>query len=131
MIKADGLSDQIAKELTGYSKELGAGLERLVDQTAKELVEDLKRDSPKSRPEYYKNWRVKKEKGAFGTKAVKNGVTVTVYNKLGNLTHLLEYGHALHQGGRAEPRPHIAKDEQKAILSLEEKAKKMVEHDGH
>lgn len=72
-----------------------------IKETAKEVgdmaVRQLKQNSPKDRPEYYKGWSVKQT-----TEGVK------VHNATyPGLTHILEKGYVLKTGGRYRAQPHI------------------------
>lgn len=90
---------------------------------AKDTVERLKATSPR-RPnggEYARTWRRKK---------TKDGTGWVVYNKDNyRLTHLLEYGHAVHNqygatNKRAAAHPHIKPAEQEGAKEFEELIRK-------
>lgn len=97
------------KILDSYSREVQAAAQLAFNQIAKEAVQRLKQTSPvgrgKNAGEYAKSWTLKKTE-----RKQRQGIeTIVVYNKDHyQLTHLLEYGHALPQGGRANAQPHIA-----------------------
>lgn len=110
----DGLtvSVDVAKLLDDYTVEMKRESMNIFDQVAKEAVQRLKQTSPvgkgRDAGEYAKGWTVKR------TNDMQKGLaTITVHNKTNyQLTHLLEYGHDLPQGGRAKAQPHIEKVEQ-------------------
>lgn len=110
----DGLtvSADVAKLLDDYTVEMKRESMNIFDQVAKEAVQRLKQTSPvgkgRDAGEYAKGWTVKRTNDRQ-----KGLATITVHNKTNyQLTHLLEYGHDLPQGGRAKAQPHIEKVEQ-------------------
>lgn len=71
---------------------------------------------------YNAGWTIKSNGGG------NNSINLVVYNSAAaNLTHLLEKGHALWQGGRARAFPHIKPVEEKAKKDFEEKVKEVIE----
>lgn len=108
MAKNDSISLQLDKILNDYTVEVKRAAMNAIDSTAKESVQRLKQTSPvgrgKNAGEYAKSWSIKRENDKQ-----KGLATVIVRNKNHyQLTHLLEYGHALPQGGRTKAQPHIA-----------------------
>ena len=107
MVKNDSISTQIDKLLNDYSQELKDKTNKIFEDEAKESARQLRQTSPqgtgRNKGAYAKSWTVKKQKD-------KNGLyTLIVHNKDHyQLTHLLEYGHAMPQGGRTKAQPHIA-----------------------
>lgn len=93
---------------------------KIAKQVAKEAREKLKQTSPKgrgSRKGHYKDsWTAEvKRTGA-------NKFYYCVYNKKKpGLTHLLENGHQMRQGGRARAFPHIKKVEEWCIKEFEKR----------
>lgn len=120
------ISAVIAEELQKYSEEVTDKVKQVVDDVAAELVENLKRDSPK-RPGsgvYAKSWTSKVE---YEDRLMKK---VRVYNsKRYQLTHLLEYGHAKRGGGRVAGIPHIKPNEEKAIEELERRIEEAIKNE--
>lgn len=94
------LSDEIAKTLIEYSKDVEEELEREKEAIAQEAVAKLKRAGSFSDTsgKYRKGWRVKK----VGKKFVVHNATRY------QVTHLLENGHATRRGGRTRAFPHIS-----------------------
>ena len=104
-IRLDHLDNEIARILTQYTDTVEKGLEKAQKKTTSAAVKELKATSPKRTPKYALGWR---------SKQTPNGRVV--YNATsGQLTHLLEKGHALRQGGRTRPIIHIQPVEQSAI----------------
>lgn len=119
------LNDSIIKVLSEYKENIDEDVKETANKIAKEAKEDLINDSPRSRKErsqkYYKGWAIKK-------KINKNGKHVlAIWNKTNyRLTHLLEFGHDVKNGGRAKAIPHIRKVEEKMSKEFEEELKKKI-----
>lgn len=104
-IRPDQLGGEIARLLSEYTTEVEQGLEKAQKKVSSKAVKELKATSPNRTPKYALGWRSKKtEDGRL------------VYNATsGQLTHLLEKGHALRQGGRTRAFVHIRPVEQSVI----------------
>lgn len=101
-ISIEQLRAEVDDILREYSDDLEAKTEKLSVQYAKIAKSELQSSSPKKTGHYAKGWAYKKT----NTKKKKS---TTVHNKTDyQLTHLLEFGHALRNGGRAKAMPHIA-----------------------
>ena len=106
-IKIDGLADAVMDSLREYSDIAAEELEEIAREVAKEGTKKLKATSPKGTGEgkkghYADGWSVKAEKAGA------NKFSFVIHNrKKPGLTHLLERGHQLRQGGRARAIPHI------------------------
>jgi hypothetical protein len=100
-ITIDGLSGAIANECRSYGKAAEKSMKKVIRTVSKEAAEKLKQDSPKDTGRYRKGWRSKVSEGSDTATAIIHNATDAP------LTHLLEYGHALPQGGRARAYPHI------------------------
>ena len=118
MTSIDNLANEITKQLQTYTTEVEKKVKRAENKVTTQTVEELKQTSPKS-PDggrYADGWA--KKRTEYG---------VVVYNKnRPSLTHLLEHGHALVNGGRARAIPHIRPAEQKAIREFEEAVEKAI-----
>lgn len=117
----DGLADAIAKELAEYSQDVTDGLKKEVKQVAKECRQDIAQGSPELTGDYKKGWATKVSyEGA-------DDIRMTVHNRTDyQLTHLLEYGHAIPTGGRVEGKPHIRPAEERAAEKLVKKVRVVV-----
>jgi len=115
---SDSVAVQMKELLDEYSKEVKDVTEREINNVAKDAVQKLRSTSPKQAGgkhpgRYARGWRVKK-----------NGADVVVYNATDyQLTHLLEFGHAVvnrygDTGARARAIPHIAPVEEWANEEL-------------
>lgn len=102
-LNSKSVEAQIAAILDDYSKEVKEKTDKAFEQVAKEAAQKLRQTSPKGKGkhsgDYAKGWTVKRERDK------KSGLyTITVHNKTHyQLTHLLENGHAMPQGGRWTP----------------------------
>lgn len=115
----DNFASELVSLLKEYTDEVEEGMEKVKEKVAKEGAQTLKRTSPvgrRSRKKYKDGWRAKK----VGTAWVVHNATNY------QLTHLLEKGHALRQGGRTRAFPHIAPAEEKVIKDFEKGLKKVI-----
>jgi hypothetical protein len=114
--KINDISKSISSELVRYSNLVKEEFEIAKEETAKNLVEDLKKTSPENTGSYKKGWTVKRV-----------GNSLIVHNKTNyQLTHLLEKGHAKRNGGRVSARPHIGPAEQKHNQEFLKKIEKAI-----
>lgn len=125
-IKVDDMADLIAEYMSNYTENVTEEVKKAVDTVAKETNEEIKKHITFQQPtgKYVKAFRIKK---AFEDKFNKKNVWY-VANGQYRLTHLLEKGHALSQGGRSKPFPHIKYGEEFAKKRMEEMAKEAVEN---
>ncbi|AZJ23727.1 hypothetical protein CT694_27415 [Bacillus wiedmannii bv. thuringiensis] len=100
-------ASEITRELQRYAHVVEEDLENEIDDIADIAVNKLKQDSPKKTGGYRKGWRKKKE-----------GNGVVLHNTKGQLTHLLEKGHAKAGGGRVPGKIHIRPVEEYVIDEL-------------
>ena len=112
------LSAEIAKALSEYSSELENEIDAIAQDLGDEAVATLKATSTKNKGKYGRGWRLKKNaKGSY-----------VIHNATGyQLTHLLENGHVLRNGGRSRAIPHIKPVEEKLINSFERKVKEAIQ----
>lgn len=89
--------------LSDYAEDVREAVDEATTETAADAVKKLKTNSmPFKDNTYSKGWTKKVTRSRLYSQA-------TVYNRTeGRLTHLLEHGHALRNGGRARAFPHIA-----------------------
>lgn len=125
-VSIDGLSDAILKELKSYNDATEDEFEDIAREVAKEGTKKLKATSPKgagSRKGHYADgWAVKYERRGNGK------FEFIIHNrKKPGLTHLLEKGHQLRQGGRARAIPHIKPVEEWCNEEFERRAKERLE----
>ncbi|WP_449451642.1 HK97 gp10 family phage protein [Streptococcus suis] len=109
------LANLLAKELAAYSKEIEEEVDEIAEDVAEETVQELKDNSPKRYGKYRRSWRKKKlSTGSY-----------VVYNAVASLTHLLEKGHLLRNGGRVAGIVHIKPAEENAIEAFQQRIKEL------
>lgn len=104
VINSESFAAEIQKILEDYGDEAAQALTESVEETAKESQKQIRKfnQGRTTWEEYPKGWAIEVTKERLETSA-------TVYNKSKpGLTHLLEFGHALRNGGRSSAFPHIA-----------------------
>lgn len=111
VVSIDDLAETIMDELNEYNTLAASEMEEIAKEVAEEGAQKLKQISPRgkgSRKGHYADgWTVMAER--TGIKKFR----FTVHNsKKPGLTHLLENGHQLRQGGRAKAIPHIKQIEE-------------------
>lgn len=125
-IDTNELADAIAECMSNYSNDITEGIKMAVDIVSKETDNEIKNhiNFKERSGKYVKAFRIKK---AYedGYKKVNNWY---VGNGQHRLTHLLEKGHALRQGGRTRAFPHIKYGEELAIKRMEELSKLVIEN---
>lgn len=128
MSSVDEMADLIAEYLSNYTQGITDEIKRDVDTVAKEVNEEIKNHITFEQPtgEYVKAFRIKT---SYEDRYNKRK-TWYVANGQYRLTHLLEKGHVLHQGGRARAYPHIKYGEELVKKRMEELAKEAIENAG-
>ena len=105
MVKIDNLSAELKAQFALYSEDITNQIKGIVREETKTLKNNIKKDSPVRSDKYAKGWTIKTEENA-------NEIITIVYNKKKpGLTHLLEFGHALKNGGRSKAYSHILNNE--------------------
>lgn len=100
----NNLTDEVMKELDKFKEIETATMMQVAGKVARDARKKLIETSPrgKGKEHYADGWSVKKKR------VNSNKFEIEVYNKTKpSLTHLLENGHALRQGGRAPAIKHI------------------------
>ncbi len=121
-MKVDGLAAAVKAELALYSKSVTEGIREKIKSVSKEMLENIRRDAPKNTGEYKKSMALKTLKN----NANEFSVLWYVKGKRARIAHLLEYGHATANGGRARAFPHIKKNEEQANERLEKEIKDII-----
>ena len=128
-VTVDNMASAILQELEKYRDVTEEAVEKGVSETAKEAVKELRNAHPSGSGQYG-SWDKKYNKGwkVMQTKRDKRyHKKATIHNATDyQLTHLLEKGHALRQGGRAQAFPHIAPVAEKCEDELIQNIKKWV-----
>lgn len=122
-VSIDNFAYELVSLMKEYTEEVAEGMEKAKEENAKEGVKTLKSTSPdghRKRRKYRQGWRAKKIGSAW-----------VVHNSTNyQLTHLLEKGHALWQGGRARAFPHIKPVEEQVIVGYEKQLEKVIKGGG-
>ncbi|MGN7114979.1 hypothetical protein [Lysinibacillus odysseyi] len=103
----NNLASEITRQLQRYANVVKEKVDEAGEEVSEQGVQKLKQTSPKRKVKggtYSKGWRMKK----VGTKWV-------TYNKIYQLTHLLEKGHAKVNGGRVDPIVHMKPVEEEMV----------------
>lgn len=127
-IKIDDLANEIVKGLELYTQEVTDNLKKAADIVVKETNEEIKKHITFKQPtgKYVKAFRTTT---SYEDRYCKRN-TWHVGNEQHRLTHLLEDGHALRNGGRTQAYPHIKYGEELAQRRMEELAKEAINNAG-
>ncbi|PFI17449.1 HK97 gp10 family phage protein [Bacillus cereus] len=109
-------ASDLTRELQRYANVVEEKLENEIDEVADIAVNKLRKGGPKKTGAYRKGWRKKKE-----------GNGVVLHNTKGQLTHLLENGHAKVGGGRVPGEVHIRPVEEYVIDELPKRIERAVQ----
>ena len=128
-VTVDELADAIMKELEEFQGVTDEAVDKGVTETAKDAVKELRNAHPSGSGKYG-SWDKKYNKGwaVMQTKTDKRyHKKATIHNATDyQLTHLLEKGHALRNGGRTRAFPHIAPVAEKCEDELVKNIKKWI-----
>ncbi|MCT8978656.1 hypothetical protein N4T77_18870 [Clostridium sp. CX1] len=128
-VGVDDLADLIAEYMGNYSQDVADGVKKAVDTVADEVNQEIKNHITfKERSgKYVKAFRLRT---LYEDRYSKRKAWY-VANGQHRLTHLLEKGHALRQGGRTREYRHIKYGDELAQKRMEELAKEAIENAGH
>lgn len=121
------ISQAIMSELQAYTNELAERVNKSARSCANKLRRTLEETSPEKTGDYKKGWKVRQVyKDQAGSQFVVHNATDY------QLTHLLEYGHAIKGGTkRVKAIPHIAPAEEMIIKEFTAKVEKDIQKAGH
>ena len=120
-IKIDDLAREVMKGLDEYADVTTEQVKRAVRKAGNTVRKEIQENAPKNTGDYAKSWAVKKVRESSHT------LEVVVHSKNRyQLTHLLEFGHCLRNGGRTRAMPHIAPAEEEGIEQLEKQIESLV-----
>lgn len=116
-ISPDDLALEVSRILGEYKGATNLIVEQAMNITLKDARVDVEAMSPRGdragKDSYAQSWRIE---APTWKKGVLRG---RVYSTQYQLTHLLEHGHAMRQGGRARAIPHIAPANESAQIEFE------------
>ena len=119
MTSIDDLTAEVMQGLSEYAELTDKAMKKAVRKTATAVKNEIAANAPEKTGRYQKSWATKKVKENSHT------LEMTVHSKdRYQLTHLLEKGHALRNGGRARAFPHIAPAEEHGAELLEDLIRK-------
>lgn len=98
----ESIEVQLARILNDYTEEVQNETEAAAKKVGTEGRKIVQKLAPKKYGRYQKSWTLKRE-----TKGKGSAFIIHARGKSASITHLLEKGHALRQGGRARAFPHI------------------------
>ena len=119
MTSIDDLTAEVMQGLSEYAELTDKAMKKAVRKTATAVKNEISANAPEKTGRYKKSWKAKKVRENSHT------LEMTVHSKdRYQLTHLLEKGHALRNGGRARAFPHIAPAEEHGAEMLEDLIRK-------
>ncbi|MFC0906355.1 HK97 gp10 family phage protein [Clostridium sp. MT-14] len=123
-VKVDQFADEMVDLIKQYTDDVSNSIEKKVDSVADEVLEETINLAPKRTGKYAKGF--KKTKQGYRDK-----VKRIIWNKKDyRRVHLLEFGHALWQGGRARAFPHLRPAYDKFGARLPDDIKKIIRNGG-
>lgn len=122
-IQIDNLTDTVMKEINEYKKITADNLKREVRKTGNKIKNEIQKNAPVKSGAYKKSWKVK----TLNERVNSLNLVVHSSNRY-QLSHLLEFGHALRNGGRSKANPHIKLAEELGIKEFEENIKRIIEN---
>jgi hypothetical protein len=126
VIKIEDFAETLAAQMAEYTAEVADEVNKQIDNLAKEVNETIKQHVTFEQPtgDYVKSFRLRLKPGN-----TRFNHTVIWHVKAPHyrLTHLLENGHALRNGGRSKAFPHIKYGEELVQNRIEEIVREAVE----
>ena len=111
--RIDQMAHVIMEGLQEYADLAAEDMKAAVRKAGNAAKKDIQANAPERTGAYQKSWSVKT------VRENANAMEVVVYSRTRyQLAHLLEFGHALRQGGRTRAFPHIAPAEERAAEML-------------
>lgn len=125
-VQIDGLASAVEKELTIYEKGVKDGIRKQTDKSMRQLVQETKGTAPVGH-------RKKHYKDSITSKVTKDSVygyekTWYVRGSDYRLSHLLNNGHALRDGGRYPGTQFITKASVSVIKDYEDAIKEVLQN---
>ena len=123
-VSVDEMDQAISEQLQKYAGSITEDMKDSLRDSAKEIRKDISSNAPVRTGRYKKSWTVKK----IAENSTSLELVVHSKNRY-QLTHLLEHGHALRNGGRVEGKPHIKPAEENGKKKLVESLKEKIQHE--
>ena len=123
-VSVDEMDQAISEQLQKYAGSVTEDMKDSLRDSAKEIRKDISSNAPVRTGRYKKSWTVKK----IAENSTSLELVVHSKNRY-QLTHLLEHGHALRNGGRVEGKPHIKPAEESGKKKLVESLKEKIQHE--
>lgn len=121
VVKINELADTIMEGLNEYAELATEEMKEAVKNASTTVRKEIKDNAPSDTGKYAKSWTAKK------VRETSQSLTMVVHSKNRyQLAHLLEFGHALRNGGRYEGKSHIAPAEQKGMNQLKEEIERLL-----
>ena len=117
------LPKMISEILDEYSDSVIENINEAIVPVAEETIKTIEDKAPERTGKYKNSWTYKEVKS-------KKGDSVVIYSKMPQLPHLLEFSHALRNGGRSKAQPHIAPAAAEAETEMEKRIKEAIEDAG-
>lgn len=121
-VKVKNMTKALMKELGDYGIVVGLKVDDAIEKTARKTAEHIEKSAPERTGDYAASWTHGKRK----TGRDKHETVVYARKPEFRLTHLLEKGHKLLNGGRTKAYPHIAPAEKKAAEELEKELRRLL-----
>lgn len=129
---------ELSRVLDGVSEEVVQEVKSVIKSGAEHMAEEVKKDSPVRKKGYSSSKKGKKLKRGTYQRGWKyklkgetsNSVSYTVYNasQQKSLTHLLEFGHSLPQGGTVKAIKHVLKNRDEAEEKIVHDLERIMDH---
>lgn len=100
-VSVDNMLAGIQSYLEEFQDATFENVKAACEETSDTVLKELKADSPRRTGRYAKGWRATMEVSSMWARVI-------LHDTQYRLVHLLEHGHALVNGGRTRPIPHVA-----------------------
>lgn len=125
-IGAENFGAELVKAVTEYTKDVESAIEEEINDTADNVLKEIKSS---------KSWndRTGRYRKGFKKKRVKSRGEIrnTIYNnEKPQAVHLLEFGHVLKDGKRAQARPHMKPAYDKHVPEMEKRIEEIIKKGG-
>ncbi|MBQ3428039.1 MAG: hypothetical protein IJH37_13010 [Clostridia bacterium] len=121
-VKIEGLAAAVDDILAVYGTAVTDGIKRAVDDVAKEMSENIKRDAPERTGRYKKAMKLRTLSETSYYRIKQWYVGTPEHRK----SHLLERPHRTRSGGKSRAFPHIEKNAEAAEKSLLKKTEEII-----